>query len=92
MYNSLFSILLLLFYILCIYAPLLHLSVADEIIVIIMETPVVNPVEERERDHFWFTSHSISEPMSINIYNGTIVHVKSTPLLIRQADMLLGLG
>ena len=29
-----------------------------------------------KRDHFWFTSHSISKPTSINVYNGTIVHVK----------------
>ena len=74
--------LLLLFYMLLVcplpmcplmYVPLLQLSDADEIIVIIKETPsVVNPpVEERS-----LTSRNISEPTSINVYNGTIVHVK----------------
>ena len=70
--------LLLIFYMLLVcpplmYVPLLQLSDADEIIVIIKETPsVVNPPVEKRS----LTSRNISELSSINVYNGTIVHVK----------------
>ena len=71
---------------LSLYVPLLYLSYSDthEIIVIIVGIPsaVNSPVKER---YFWFTSHSISEPTSINVYNATCVDVISTPLLKRQA-------
>ena len=68
------------------YVPLLCLSHSDthEIIVIIVGIPsaVNSPVKER---YFWFISRSISEPTSINVYNGTCVDVINTPLLKRQA-------
>ena len=73
------------------YVPLVHLSDADEIIVIIEETPsVVNPVEERS-----FVVHPtqyIRAHVDQRIQHLVPLFMLSTPLLIRQAVMLLGLG
>ena len=56
------------------YVPLLHLSVMlMRSLLSLRRHLVANPVEG---DHFWFTSCSISEPMSINVHSGTIVPVK----------------
>ena len=100
--STLYSVLfpLLLFYILLL-CPLhmcprhvcspVHLSDADEIIVIIEETPsVVNPVEERS-----FVVHPtqyIRAHDDQRIQHLVPLFMLSTPLLIRQAVMLLGLG
>ena len=72
------------------YVPLVNLSDADEIIVIIEETPVVNPVEERS-----FVVHPtqyIRAHVDQRIQHLVPLFMLSTPLLIRQAVMLLELG